>query len=81
MKHIFIFIVTALMMMFFSVFTLFISEITDVLKLSQQDISVTFAQEGEDTVMTWTAPNYPCVYTIETSSPTTGIVRGAPEYH
>ena len=81
MRHIFTFIVTAILMAFFSIFTLFISEITDVLQLSKQDISVTFAQEGIDTVMSWTPINYPCVYTIETFNQSTGLVQGAPEFH
>ena len=81
MKHILVFIVTALLMTFFSIFTLFATEITDVLKLGKQDISVTFAQAGEDTIMNWTPLDYPCVYKVETFTPATGLVRGVSEYH
>lgn len=81
MKHIFIFIVTAILMTFLSIFTLFISEITDVFKLSHPDLSITFAQDGIDTVMSWTPLKYPCVYTVETFNHSTGLVAGAPEYH
>ena len=81
MKHIFVFIITALLMTFFSVFTLFATEITDVLKLGNQNISVTFAQEGYDTVMNWTPLDYPCTYKVETFTPATGLVRGVSEYH
>ena len=80
-RNFFTFIITALLMAFFAIFTLFITEITDVLKLSKQNISVTFAQSGEDTIMSWTPIDYPCVYTIETFNQSTGLVRGAPEFH
>ena len=81
LKNIFVFIISTLLMAFFSIFTVFAAEITDVLKLSKTDISVTFAQEGTDTVMSWEPSEYPVVYKIDTFSHTTGLVRGEPEYH
>ena len=81
LKNIFVFIISTLLMAFFSIFTLFAAEITDVLRLNQTALSVTFAQEGEDTVMSWEPLPYPCTYTIDTFSKTTGLIRGEPEFY
>ena len=66
---------------FFSLFTVFIAEITDAINIKNKNISVEFKNAGEDLIMTWTPLEYPCVYKIETFSKTTGILKDSPRYH
>ena len=73
--------VIAGLMFFFSVFSSFIAEITDVMQLHSQKLSPTFVQEGDDILMKWTPLPYPCIYKIETFSETTGLVKDSPKYH
>jgi hypothetical protein len=60
---------------FFVLFTIFITESADVLKIRDSKISVTFKNDGENLIMSWTPLPYPCTYKIETFSQTTGILK------
>lgn len=81
MKKIATFIILAALTGFFAVLILFIAEKTDVLQIKNRPLEVTFAQEGDDTLMTWRPFPYPCTYNITTVSRTTGLVDGEPPYH
>ena len=81
MNHIFTFLVSTLLMALFSAGILFVTEITDVFKLKDTKISVTFAQNGDDTVMSWTPIDYPCTYKIETFCGDSGLLNEEPEFH
>ncbi|MBR1645512.1 MAG: GDSL family lipase [Selenomonadaceae bacterium] len=81
MKKIATFIILAALTGFFSVLILFIAEKTDVLQIKNRPLEVTFAQEGDDMLMTWQPFPYPCTYNITTVSRTTGLVDGSPPYH
>lgn len=81
MKNIFNFIILFVMMTLISVFALFIAEMTDVMQLKSQKLSVTFAEEGDDVLMSWSPLPYPCTYKIETVSKTTGAIPDSPPYH
>ncbi|MBR3745718.1 MAG: GDSL family lipase, partial [Selenomonadaceae bacterium] len=81
MKKIATYIILAALTGFFAVLILFIAEKTDVLQIKNSPIEVTFAQEGDDMLMTWHPFKYPCTYHITTVSRTTGLVDGSPPYH
>ncbi len=81
MKKIATYIILAALTGFFAVLILFIAEKTDVLQIKNSPLEVTFAQEGDDMLMTWQPFNYPCTYHITTVSRTTGLVDGSPPYH
>ncbi len=81
MKNFFAFAIIAALMSFFSIFSMYIAEKTDVLQLNGRPLEVTFEQDGDDTLMTWKALPYPCVYKITTISRTTGLVEGSPPFH
>ena len=66
---------------FFSLFTIFVAEVTDTIHMKNKNISVNFKNVGEDLIMSWTPLPYPCTYKIETFSETTGILENAPRYH
>ena len=73
--------IIAALMSFFSIFSMYIAEKTDVLQLNGRPLEVKFSQEGDDTLMTWRPLPYPCVYKITTVSRTTGLVEGEPPLH
>ena len=81
MKNFLTFALIAALMAFFSIFSMFIAEKTDVLQLNGRPLEVSFAQKGDDTLMTWRPLPYPCVYKISTISRTTGLVDGSPPFH
>ncbi len=81
MKNIWSFFIFFTLMSFFSLFTTFVAELTDALKMNDKNISVNLKNRGEDLIMTWTPLPYPCTYKIETFSQTTGILKDAPQYH
>ena len=81
MKNFFTFMIIAALMSFFSIFSMYIAEKTDVLQLNRRPLEVKFSQEGDDTLMTWRPLPYPCVYKITTVSRTTGLVEGEPPLH
>ncbi len=81
MKNFLTFAIIAALMSFFSLFSLYIAEKTDVLQLNGRLLEVSFAQEGDDTLMTWRPLPYPCVYKITTVSRTTGLVEDSPPFH
>ncbi|MBQ6006755.1 MAG: SGNH/GDSL hydrolase family protein [Selenomonadaceae bacterium] len=81
MKNFFTFMIIAALMSFFSIFSMYIAEKTDVLQLNGRPLEVKFSQEGDDTLMTWRPLPYPCVYKITTVSRTTGLVEGEPPLH
>lgn len=81
MKNFLTFAIIATLMSFFALFSLYIAEKTDVLQLNGRPLEVSFAQEGDDTLMTWRPLPYPCVYKIATISHTTGLVEGSPPFH
>ena len=81
MKNFFTFMIIAALMSFFSIFSMYIAEKTDVLQLNGRLLEVKFSQEGDDTLMTWRPLPYPCVYKITTVSRTTGLVEGEPPLH
>ena len=81
MKNFLTFTLIAVLLGFFSLFSLFIAEKTDVLQLNGRSLGVTFSQEGEDTVMRWQPFPYPCIYSVTTVSRTTGLVKDSPPFH
>lgn len=81
MKNFLTFTIIALLMSFFALFSMYIAEKTDVLQLNGRVLEVSFAQEGDDTLMTWQPLPYPCVYKITTISRTTGLVEDSPPFH
>ena len=81
MKNFLTFAIIAALMSFFAIFSLYIAEKTDVLQLNGRLLEVSFAQAGDDTLMTWRPLPYPCVYKIATVSRTTGLVEGSPPFH
>ena len=81
MKNFLTFMIIAVLMTFFSIFSMYIAEKTDVLQLNGRPLEVNFSQEGDDTLMTWRPLPYPCVYKIATVSKTTGLVEDSPPLH
>ena len=81
MKNFFTFVIVVALMIFFSIGSMYVAEKTDVLNLNGRALNVTFAQSGDDTLMTWQPLPYPCVYKITTVSRTTGLVEDSPPYH
>ena len=81
MKNFLTFVIIAALMSFFSIFSMYIAEKTDVLQLKGRPLEVKFSQEGDDTLMTWRPLPYPCVYKITTVSRTTGLVEDSPPLH
>ena len=65
----------------FSIFGIYMTELTDVLQLQKKILAPVFTQEGEDLFMSWSPMNYPCVYKIETLNLTTGLVKDTQPYH
>ena len=66
---------------FFSLFTIFVAEVTDMMQIRDTEIAISFKNVDEDLIMTWTPLPYPCIYKIETFSETTGILENSPRYH
>ncbi|MBR3051193.1 MAG: GDSL family lipase, partial [Selenomonadaceae bacterium] len=81
MKNFLTFVIIAALMSFFSIFSMYIAEKTDVLQLKGRPLEVKFSQEGDDTLMEWRPLPYPCVYKITTVSRTTGLVKDSPPLH
>lgn len=81
MKNFLTFTILAALMTFFALLSMFAAEKTDVLQLQGRALNVTFAQEGDDTLMTWQPLPYPCIYKITTVNRTTGLVEGSPPFH
>ncbi|MBQ6296213.1 MAG: SGNH/GDSL hydrolase family protein [Selenomonadaceae bacterium] len=81
MKNLFTLIIIAALMGFFSIFSMYIAEKTDVLQLNGRSLEVSFSQEGDDTLMTWKPLPYPCIYKVTTISRTTGLVEDSPPFH
>lgn len=81
MKNFIIFCVVFLLMAFFSIFSTFIAEMTDVLQLRDRNLEISFTQEGDDLLMRWAPLPYPCIYKVDTMSETTGLVPNSPRYH
>lgn len=75
------FAIIVALMTFFVLLIMYVAEKTDVLHIQGRVLNVTFAQSGDDTLMTWQPLPYPCVYTVTTVSRTTGLVEGSPPYH
>ena len=75
------FCTTFLLMTAFAIFCSFTAEVTDVFQFQDRNLTFTFKTEGEDLLLSWTALPYPCTYTVETMSLTTGIVKNSPKYH
>ncbi|MBR6014289.1 MAG: GDSL family lipase [Selenomonadaceae bacterium] len=66
---------------FFSVFGMYVAEVTDVFQLQKKITGPKFSEEDGETFLSWTNLNYPCVYKVETYSKTTGLVKNSPPYH
>ena len=81
MKNFLTFVIIAALMSFFSIFSMYIAEKTDVLQLKGRPLEVKFSQEGDDTLMEWRPLPYPCVYKITTVSRMTGLVKDSPPLH
>ena len=75
MKNFLTFTIIAGLMAFFSIFSMYIAEKTDVMQLNGRMLEVNFSQEGDDTLMSWKPLPYPCVYKVTTISRTTGLVE------
>lgn len=81
MKKIWTFCIFFILISFFSLFTTFVAEVTDTIHIKNKNIAVGFKNSGADLIMTWTPLPYPCTYTVETFSETTGILPNEPRYH
>ncbi len=72
----------AFIIAFFTIFTIFAIEKTDVMHLAEQEIETSFASGADGRItLSWKPLPYPCFYKVETYSKTTGLIEGEPEYH
>lgn len=81
MRNFWTFCLFFILITFFSLFTTFVAEVTDTIRVKNANLTVSFENVGADLILTWTPLPYPCVYKIETFSQTTGIIPGEPRYH
>lgn len=81
MKHFLTFIIFFALIAAFSIFGIYMAEVTDVLQIHKKILSPTFVQEGEDLFISWKPFSYPCFYKVETLSLTTGLVSNSSPYH
>ena len=81
MKNFLQFCLFFLFISFFALFTTFIAEVTDIIQIKNQKISVTFQNDGENLIMNLTPLNYPCTYKIDTYSESSGVLENVPRYH
>lgn len=65
----------------FSIFEIYVAELTDVFQTQKKILAPVFSQEGDEVFLSWSSLNYPCVYKIETLNMTTGLVEKSPSYH
>ena len=78
MKKFFLF---AVIILAFTLMSIFVAEKTDVLGLQQKPLSVSFKETDGHLVLSWERLPYPCFYRIETYSKTTGLVENEPDLH
>ena len=81
MKNFLVFIIFSLTMTSFSIFGMYMAEITDLFQTQKKILAPVFSQEGDEVFLSWSPLNYPCVYKIETFSRTTGLVENSQPYH
>ncbi len=77
----FVFGIIFVVISFFAIFSTFVAEKTDVMGFREENLKITFTEQGEDLLMSWTPLPYPCVYTIDTLNETTGLAVNTPKYH
>ncbi len=75
------FLLFAIIILSFTLVSIFVAEKTDVLGLQRQPLAVSFQENEGHLVLSWERLPYPCFYRIETYSKTTGLVEGEPELH
>ena len=78
LKNIFVFVP---LISFFTIFSIYIAEATDVLLLNEERLETSFKIEDGQLFLTWKPLFYPCTYRVETVSRTTGAIPNSPEYH
>lgn len=66
---------------FFTLLCIFLTEKTDLMGLQNYQTKISFTNTGSQTVLSWTRYPYPCFYQVETFYKTTGLVDGEEEYH
>ena len=81
MKNFWHFCLFFVLISFFALFTTFVAEVTDTVKMQNQNVQVRFKNDGENLIMSWTPLPYPCTYVIETFSETSGVLKDYPRYH
>lgn len=75
------FLLFAIIILSFTLLSIFVAEKTDVLGLQQKPLSVSFKETDGHLVLSWERLPYPCFYRIETYSRTTGLVENEPDMH
>lgn len=75
------FLLFTLIILSFTILSAFVAEKTDVLGLRSMTLSSSFDEQDGKLVLSWDPLPYPCIYKVETYSPTTGLVEGEPAQH
>ncbi|WP_029543410.1 GDSL-type esterase/lipase family protein [Selenomonas sp. AB3002] len=75
------FLLFAIIILSFTLLSIFVAEKTDVLGLQQKTLVAAFKETDGHLVLSWERLPYPCFYRIETYSKTTGLVANEPDLH
>ena len=75
------FLLFAIIILSFTLLSIFVAEKTDVLGLQQKTLVAAFKETDGHLVLSWKRLPYPCFYRIETYSKTTGLVANEPDLH
>ena len=75
------FLLFAIIILSFTLLSIFVAEKTDVLGLQQKPLVAAFKETDGHLVLSWERLPYPCFYRIETYSKTTGLVANEPDLH
>ena len=75
------FLLFAIIILSFTLMSIFVAEKTDVLGLQQKHLVADFKETDGHLVLSWERLPYPCFYRIETYSKTTGLVANEPDLH
>ena len=76
------FVAFAFIIFSFTMLCIFVAEKTDVMGLSEIHLNTAFLpKEDGRLLLSWERFPYPCFYSIEIYTRTTGLVKDAPEYH
>ncbi|MCI7331580.1 MAG: GDSL family lipase, partial [Selenomonadaceae bacterium] len=74
------FLIFALLILFFTLTSLFTIEKGDLLGLNRIALQATFQEKDGQLQLSWERLPYPCFYRVDTLVPTTGLVAGEEQY-